>query len=111
MTALEDEETQQKGLVVIQYKVGPQVGLPPSRYLLFKGCQGQAALPMKMCMHCCFGRSSLPYVRILKYGLETFTSWRVRVHEGEHSVLFTSLLPHFDSDVFSSVYNSSTTPI
>ena len=68
------------------------MGLPPTRYLLWKGSQGQAALPMKICVHCCFSRRSLPFIRLLKYGLETFTSWRVRVHEGEHS-----LFQHFIS--------------
>jgi len=81
--ANEDEDTQKKGLVFIMYKVGEEKGLRPCRSLLWRGVSAHRSFPARLSgMHVCFGRQSLPFVRLLKYAMEFTASHRVRVHEG-----------------------------
>ena len=83
MIGVRDEETQRNGTVVVCYKIGHQYGHQPSRLLLFQGAGMQHGLPARLNgIHACFERSSLPFLRILKYALEGWASRRVRIHEG-----------------------------
>jgi hypothetical protein len=71
MIAAEDEETLQNGTVVVWYKVGEQEGIRPNRHLLFKGAYGQQAIPVRVSgFHICFGKQSLPFVRLFKFAMD-----------------------------------------
>jgi hypothetical protein len=85
LTAAEDEETQHNGMILVQYKVGEQEGIRSNRHLVWKGGYAQRALPIKFkgFHFLCFGRQSLPFVRLFKLAVEYQASNRFRVqHEG-----------------------------
>ena len=84
MLALEDEDTQRNGSVLVQYKVGEQHGKFPSRELLWKGCQYASGFPMRTSViHICMPKQVLPFVWLMKFSLEKVFRDRIKVHEGK----------------------------
>jgi hypothetical protein len=84
MNAMEDEETQRKGLVTISYAVGADKNVPLQSETLNKSGNLAMALPVRIvAMHYCYDDPRLNE-RISKFKLVvgTHTRLRFRVHFG-----------------------------
>ena len=90
---LEDVDTQRKGGVFVQYKVGTQTGLRPNRQLLFRGARLTTALPCRAIIHCCLGVKSFPFLQLFKYSVQrSFLRNRMRMHVGSNMECLHALL-------------------
>ena len=89
MCALEDEETQINGLVVLWYFAGKTTGQKPSRHNAWKAFSVFQKFPFRPCLHACFQKQYLPFVWIIRYmfqdgiKLGRRLGFGFRVHEGK----------------------------
>jgi hypothetical protein len=84
MSAMEDEESERKGLAVLIYNVGEFIPGKTDPKTLYQGCLIQAAVPLRTCsLHHCFNDSAFRF--IINITMHFFTEEaraRAKVHHG-----------------------------
>ncbi len=95
MSAVEDEETQKRGVAVIVYKVGGFVRGKTGPINLSQGCWIQHSLPFKMCsLHLCFNDSAFRFiVNITMHFFSEEAKARAKMHYG--TAILMLLIPNY----------------
>ena len=104
MKAVEDIETQKKGVVGVLYTVGQSIKQGHETNATWKGPKLWKAMPFRLeALHCCYDRMMwLPILSIIRVSANLFTRLRVRCHYGESPRMYRMI--YFFLLFFSHVY-------
>lgn len=95
MSAIEDEETQKRGVAAIIYNVGDFMKGKTNPKTLYQGCWIQNSLPFKMCsLHHCFNDRAFRFiVNITMYFFSEEAKAKAKMHHGTF-IISIICIPH-----------------
>lgn len=81
--AMEDEDVQRRGIVFVQFKVGPQLGsVKPQKKTLWKALMTTRSLPCRLGLHLVFDRTIMPLIWLIRF-TASYSLRGLQVHEGK----------------------------